>query len=103
VICNNDAMAEGAISALNASGFNKGGDGARIPVFGVDATEAAKALIKDGKMAGTVMQDATGMAKALSRLAINALADQDLLTDTADLTIDENVRKVRISYAKYLG
>ena len=103
VICNNDAMAEGAISALNASGFNKGGDGARIPVFGVDATEAAKALIKDGKMAGTVMQDAAGMAKALSRLAINALADQDLLTDTADLTIDENVRKVRISYAKYLG
>ena len=103
VICNNDAMAEGAISALNAAGFNKGGEGARIPVFGVDATEAAKALIKEGKMAGTVMQDAEGMAKALSRLAINALAEQDLLTDTADLSIDENVRKVRIAYAKYLG
>jgi len=47
VICNNDAMAEGAISALNAAGYNKGGESPAIPVFGVDATEAAKALIKD--------------------------------------------------------
>lgn len=103
VICNNDSMAEGAISALNAAGFNNGGESREIPVFGVDATEAAKALIRDGKMAGTVMQDAAGMAKALQRLAVNALADTDLLTDTADLTIDENVKKVRIAYAKYLG
>ena len=65
VICNNDSMAEGAISALNTAGYNKGdGVSPTIPVFGVDATESAKNLIKGKKMAGTVQQDASGMADA---------------------------------------
>ena len=104
VICNNDAMAEGAISALNAAGYNKGGDTPTIPVFGVDATEAAKALIKDGKMTGTVMQNADGMAEALLKLTQNSLAENGKPMDKVEgLTVDENVSKVRIAYAKYLG
>ncbi len=104
VICNNDGMAEGAISALNAAGYNKGAGTPTIPVFGVDATEAAKNLIKDGKMLGTVKQDAEGMAKALVHLTKNALHEgTDLLADTGAFTIDENVRKIRIHYEKYLG
>ena len=103
VICNNDSMAEGAISALNAAGYNKG-TGAAIPVFGVDATEAAKALVKDGKMAGTVMQDADGMAAALLLLSQNALkADAGLMDGTEELSVDEDVNKIRIAYGKYLG
>ena len=65
VICNNDNMAEGAISALNSAGYNLGGTGKRIPVFGVDATDAARNLIADGKMVGTIKQDAEGMAEAI--------------------------------------
>ena len=104
VICNNDAMAEGAISALNAAGYNKGGESPAIPVFGVDATEAAKALIKDGKMTGTVMQNADGMAEALVKLTQNSLAENGKPMDHVEgLTVDENVSKVRIAYAKYLG
>ena len=39
VICNNDGMAEGAISALNVARFNTGkADSVTIPLFGVDAT-----------------------------------------------------------------
>ncbi|MBE6629543.1 MAG: galactose ABC transporter substrate-binding protein [Ruminococcaceae bacterium] len=103
VICNNDSMAEGAISALNAAGYNKG-DGNAIPVFGVDATEAAKALVKDGKMAGTVMQDADGMASALLLLSQNTLkADAGLMDGTEELSVDEDVNKIRIAYGKYLG
>ena len=50
IICNNDGMAEGAISALNSSGYNTGAVGSTtIPVFGVDATSAAKELIKAKK------------------------------------------------------
>ena len=45
VICNNDGMAEGAITALNTAGYNNG-SGKSIPVFGVDATDAAKNLIR---------------------------------------------------------
>ena len=65
IICNNDGMAEGAISALNDKGYNLGdGTSTTIPVFGVDATDAAKQLIADGKMTGTIKQDAEGMAEA---------------------------------------
>ena len=104
VICNNDGMAEGAISALNAAGYNKGGNSPTIPVFGVDATDAAKTLIKNGQMAGTVMQDAKGMAKALLHLAKNATTDgRELMADTNDFTIDEAVQKIRIHYEKYVG
>ncbi len=103
VICNNDGMAEGAISALNAAGYNTGAGAPAIPVFGVDATEAAVALIRDGKMTGTVKQDATGMAKALALLAANATEGKALMDGTGAFSVDETVRKIRIPYAKYFG
>ena len=50
------------------------------------------------------MQDAAGMADAIALLAGNAVnSDKTLLAGTEALSIDENVRKVRIAYAKYLG
>jgi methyl-galactoside transport system substrate-binding protein len=103
VICNNDGMAEGAISALNAIGYNTGGNAPSIPVFGVDATDAAKNLIANGQMSGTIKQDAAGMASALLHLTQNALAERDLMADTSSFTVDENVRKLRIHYEKYVG
>ena len=102
VICNNDGMAQGAITALNTAGYNLGNDGKFIPVFGVDATEAAKELIKDGKMAGTIKQDAEGMADVIARIAQNGLGG-NLLQNTDDLHIDSGVNKIRIAYAIYLG
>ena len=71
IICNNDNMAEGSISSLEEAGYNTGAaDATVIPVFGVDATEAAQALISAGKMTGTVKQDAEGMAKAICDTAV---------------------------------
>ena len=104
VICNNDGMAEGAISALASAGYNTGkSDAVTIPVFGVDATSAAKELIASGKMAGTVKQDADGMAKALVRTVENGLGDKTLTSGMNDYTIDEKVDKIRVHYAVYLG
>ena len=54
VICNNDGMAEGAIAALQNVGYNNGEGTTIIPVFGVDATDSAKALIKAGNMTGSI-------------------------------------------------
>ena len=63
VICNNDGMAEGVIASLQEKGYNV--EGAHVvPVFGVDATDNAKALIAEGAMTGTIKQDAQGMAAA---------------------------------------
>jgi len=103
VICNNDGMAEGAITALNAAGYNLGGESKMIPVFGVDATEAAQQLIRGSKMAGTIKQDAVGMAKALATLSGNVMAQKELLFGMEAYNIDANVTKIRIPYSKYLG
>lgn len=68
VICNNDAMAEGSVRALQAAGYNDG-TGCTVPVFGVDATVTAQRLIAAGQMAGTVRQDAAAIARAAAETA----------------------------------
>ncbi len=104
VICNNDNMAEGAITALQSVGYNTGKEGAvTIPVFGVDATAAARALIREGKMTGTVTQDGDAMAECLSKAAQNALAGVKLLENFGDYTVDTAAAKVRIPYGVYTG
>lgn len=105
VICNNDGMAEGAISALNDKSYNLGTeDSTLIPVFGVDATDAAKQLIADGKMVGTIKQDAEGMADCIAFLAANCAAGKDVLDGTDSYNKAENVaNKIYIPYAPYTG
>ena len=105
IICNNDGMAEGAISALNDKGYNLGdGTSTTIPVFGVDATDAAKQLIADGKMTGTIKQDAEGMAEAIAFLTQNVAEGKAVMDGTASYNISENVsNKIYIPYAAYTG
>lgn len=105
VICNNDSMAEGVISALNDKGYNLGdGSSTTIPVFGVDATDAAKQLIADGKMIGTIKQDAEGMADCIAFLTSNAASGKTLMDGTDSYNISENVsNKIYIPYAMYTG
>ena len=105
VICNNDGMAEGVISALNDKGYNLGdGNCTTIPVFGVDATDAAKQLIADGKMTGTIKQDAEGMANGIAYLAKNIQGGKELMADTDSFNISEKVsNKIYIPYATYTG
>lgn len=104
VICNNDGMAEGAISALNDAGYNLGtADSTTIPVFGVDATDAAKELIAAGKMTGTIKQDAAGMAEAIALLVNNASSGSELMAGTDSYNVDSSVAKIRIAYGIYTG
>ena len=105
IICNNDGMAEGAISALNDKGYNLGdGTSTTIPVFGVDATDAAKQLIADGKMTGTIKQDAEGMAEAIAFLTQNVAEGKAVMDGTDSYNISENVSNtIYIPYAAYTG
>ena len=104
IICNNDGMAEGAISALNDKGYNTGSGDKYIPVFGVDATDAAKQLIADGKMTGTIKQDADGMADCIAFLTQNIADGKELMDGTGSYNISENVdNKIFIPYAVYTG
>ena len=108
VICNNDGMAEGVIASLQEKGYNKSGAHV-VPVFGVDATDNAKALIADGAMIGTVKQDAEGMAAAIAQTAkainegktsVEALA---ALSDSRFSIASDSKAKLFIAYAPYTG
>ena len=108
VICNNDGMAEGAVASLQQAGYNK--DGAHVvPVFGVDATDAAKALIKEGSMIGTVKQDANGMAVAIAQ-TVKAISEGKTpaealasLTDKRFTVAGDCASKLYVAYAPYTG
>lgn len=101
VICNNDGMAEGAVSALQAAGYNKGDGGKTIPVFGVDATDSAKALIDAGQMTGTIKQDAVGMADTICALVANIKDGAALMDNTGSYNVDATVDKIRVPYGVY--
>ncbi len=104
VICNNDGMAEGAVSALQTAGYNTGAEGVvTIPVFGVDATDTAKQLINEGKMTGTIKQDNVGMASTIMTLVNNAGAGEAIMANTADYNVDADAAKIRVPYGTYTG
>lgn len=101
VIANNDEMALGAISALQGAGYNNG-SGKTIPVFGVDATDAAQAKIKEGNMVGSIKQDANGMASAITTICQNFLDGKE----TFDGIEEDNIVgtwRVNIPYGVYTG
>lgn len=101
VIANNDEMALGAISALQAAGYNKG-SGKTIPVFGVDATDAAQSAIKNGSMIGSIKQDAEGMAKVITTIAQNFLNSKEKF-DGVNSDDVVGTWRVNIPYAVYTG
>ena len=101
VIANNDEMALGAISALQAAGYNKG-SGKTIPVFGVAATDAAKEAIKNGSMVGSIKQDAEGMANVITTIAQNFLDTKDTF-DGVNADDVVGTWRVNIPYATYTG
>ena len=101
VIANNDEMALGALSALQTAGYNNG-TGKTIPVFGVDATDAAKSAIGKGTMTGTIKQDADGMAKAITTIAQNYLGDKNAF-DGLDSSETVGTWRINIPYSTYMN
>ena len=103
VIANNDDMALGAISALQNVGYNNGEGTTTIPVFGVDATDAAKEAIDKGTMTGSIKQDNVGMASTIVTLVKNVQSGAALMDNTGDFTVDADVAKIRVPYGVYDG
>jgi methyl-galactoside transport system substrate-binding protein len=108
VICNNDGMAEGVIASLQDKGYNKPGAHV-VPVFGVDATDNAKALIAEGAMTGTIKQDAQGMAAAVAQATkaiVEGKAPVDALAGLNDARFSLDAAcasKLYVAYAPYTG
>lgn len=107
VIANNDEMALGALTALQAEGFNLADEAGKfdpakyVGVFGVDAIEVAQTELDKGTMAGTVKQDADAMAKALNTLIGNTISGKEFIEGT-EYEYDESGIAVRIPYVPYV-
>lgn len=84
IISNNDAMAIGAIMAMQQLGM----DPSEKPIVGIDATVDGVEELKAGNMAMTVFQSHEGQAYGSVMAAINMLEGKDL-TEGTDYTISE--------------
>ena len=91
VICNNDGMGFGAITAMKAAGV-------RLPIYSVDALDQALTHIADGELDGTVLNDGVNQARATVDLAVNAAMGKDV-TEGTDWKIDgPKTKAVRVPY-----
>ena len=77
IFCNNDAMALGALQAINAAGRKVGED---IYIVGVDALAEAVQDVSEGKMTGTVFNDFISQAQAAAKAAISFTNDEKVDT-----------------------
>ena len=84
IIANNDAMALGAVEAMQAQGL----DPTSIPIVGIDATADGVQAIKDGTLAMTVFQDANGQGYGAVKAAVN-LIEGNAINDGTDYETDE--------------
>ena len=100
IIANNDAMAIGAIKALQKYGYNKGDKTKTIAVVGVDAIPEARDLISKGMMLGTVIQDPKDLAEALYAVGMNLAYNKNPLEGT-QYKFDDTGVAIRIPYKEY--
>ncbi len=102
IIANNDEMAIGAIEALQNYGYNSGDKTKTIPVVGVDATQEAQELIKQGFMSGSVIQSPAEMANAIYAIGLNLYQGNDPLNGT-QYKSDETGVALRLPYKEYVS
>ena len=101
IISNNDAMAVGAVKALEEYGYNNGDIAKTIPVVGIDGMPAAKDLIQKGFMAGTVVVDPHDLAEALYSIGINLASGKYPLENT-NYKFDDTGYTVHLTYKEYI-
>lgn len=75
VLCNDDAMALGAIDALKSAGWFTGD--AFMPVLGIGATKEGLAAVAEGSLLGTVKDDAEGLGIAVFELCLAMAKGRD--------------------------
>ena len=73
IIANNDAMALGAVEALEQAGIEPGD----IPIVGIDATGDACSAIADGKMACSAYQAGEEQGRAAIQAAYNMIQGRE--------------------------
>ena len=91
VICNNDGMGFGAITAMKAAGV-------RLPIYSVDALDQALTHIAEGELDGTVLNDGKNQAKATIDLAVNVAMGKAPTEGTNWKLTTDGTKAVRVAY-----
>lgn len=91
IITSNDSMAIGAVKALQEQGYNTGDERMTIPVVGFDAIPKVQELIKEGAMAGSVIQETDVYANAFYTVGMNLVNNRNPLEGTDYKSEDEGV------------
>ncbi|MDR3597285.1 galactose ABC transporter substrate-binding protein [Clostridium sp.] len=100
IISNNDAMAIGAIKALQTYGYNQGDKSKNIIVVGIDRTQEAIDLIDKGFMTGTVGHEPRALADALYTVGMNLTSGKNPIEGT-NYKIEDTGIEVRIPSKEY--
>ncbi len=114
VICNHDRLAEGAVRALEESGYNRAAESpetvsdegedelemsaVQIPVFGIGGTEEARLLVEQGQMTGTVEPDYEALASAVGIMTDNIREGRKLSAGMEDYPLAKDGRCFYIPY-----
>lgn len=102
IISNNDAMAIGAIEALQKYGYNKGDKTKNIAVVGIDAIPEARELVDKGLMTGTVIQDPRTLAEVFYNVGMNLVNNLEPTENTDYEIVNEQII-IPFEYRPYTG
>lgn len=99
-VAGNDAMALGALSAVEASGFNTDGEESSkyIPIYGIDALPEILSKIESGEITGSVLQDAKTQGQTIVKMAENLTSGKDAVDGIEGVEVEEEAKAVRVPY-----
>lgn len=99
-VAGNDAMALGALSAVEAAGFNTDGEESSkyIPIYGIDALPEILSKIESGEITGSVLQDAKTQGQTIVKMAENLTSGKDAVDGIEGVEVEEETKSVRVPY-----
>lgn len=99
-VAGNDAMALGALSAVEAAGFNTDGEESSkyIPIYGIDALPEILSKIESGEITGSVLQDAKTQGQTIVKMAENLTSGKDAVDGIEGVEVEEEAKAVRAPY-----
>lgn len=99
-VAGNDAMALGALSAVEAAGFNTDGEESSkyIPIYGIDALPEILSKIESGEIKGSVLQDAKTQGQTIVKMAENLTSGKDAVDGIEGVEVEEEAKAVRVPY-----
>lgn len=99
-VAGNDAMALGALSAVEAAGFNTDGEESSkyIPIYGIDALPEILSKIESGEITGSVLQDAKTQGQTIVKMAENLTSGKYAVDGIEGVEVEEEAKAVRVPY-----